>query len=67
MDLNTEAQWQYGKLLCNDCLDSYPVLEGAIEAAQARVLATIVQEPDLRPHDKLIKPTEYVSNDDIFV
>jgi hypothetical protein len=67
MDLNSEAQWQYGILLCDDCLDSFPVLQGAIEAGQTRVLQQIVIAPDLRPHDKLIRPTEQLTSDDIFV
>lgn len=67
MDLGREAQWQYGMLLCEDCLDSFPVLQGAIEALQAKALQFIDVEPDLRPHDKLTKPTEQITSDDIFV
>lgn len=66
-DLGSELQWQYGKLLCIVCYDAFPVLVGAIEAGQARVLATIVNSPDLKPHEKLIQPTENIANDDIFV
>jgi len=66
-DLNRELQWQYGSLLCEDCFDTYPVLQGAIEAQQARALETIVHTPDMRPHEKLIQPTEQISSDDIFV
>jgi ribulose bisphosphate carboxylase small subunit len=66
-DLNTELQWQYGMLLCEDCLDEFPVLQGAIEAQQARVLETIVHSPDMRPHEKLVQPTEQITGDDIFV
>lgn len=66
-DLNREMQWQYGSLLCEDCLDAFPVLQGAIEARQASALATIVNSPDMRPHEKLIRPTEQIVNDDIFV
>lgn len=66
-DLNGELQWQYGSLLCVDCLDAYPVLQGAVEAQQAKVLDQIVIAPDLRPHEKLVRPTEQIVNDDIFV
>lgn len=67
MDLNREAQWQYGMLLCEDCLDQFPILQGAIEARQAKSLELIDVQPDMRPHDKLIKPTEQITNDDIEV
>jgi hypothetical protein len=66
-DLNREMQWQYGSLLCEDCFDSYPVLLGAIEAEQAKYLEQIVVAPDMRPHEKLIRPTEQISSDDIFI
>ena len=39
--LDTELQWQYGKLLCFDCYDNYPVLLGAIEQQQANVTKLI--------------------------
>lgn len=60
-------QWQNGSLLCEDCLDAFPVLQGAIEAQQARAIETITMSPDMRPHEKLIRPTEQITNDDIFV
>lgn len=66
-DLNRELQWQYGMLLCEDCLDMPPVLIGAIESDQAKALAQIVFSPDMRPHEKLVRPTEQITNDDIFV
>lgn len=66
-DLSRELQWQYGMLLCEDCLDTYPVLVGAIEAKQAKALEGIDMSPDLRPHEKLTRPTEQVTNDDIEV
>jgi hypothetical protein len=66
-DLNRELQWQYGSLLCEDCFDSYPVLLGAVEAEQAKYLEQIVIAPDMRPHEKLIRPTEQISSDDIFI
>lgn len=66
-DLNRELQWQYGSLLCEDCLDNFPVLQGAIEARQTKSLEGINMQPDLRPHEKLTKPTEQVTNDDIYV
>jgi hypothetical protein len=65
-DLNRELQWQYGMLLCQDCIDVYPILLGAIEAQQAKMLQTIDVQPDLRPHEKLTKPTEQITNDDIY-
>lgn len=66
-DLNREMQWQYGMLLCEDCLDQFPILQGAIEARQAVALQYIDMQPDLRPHDKLTRPTEQITNDDIEV
>jgi uncharacterized Zn finger protein len=66
-DLNRELQWQYGSLLCEDCFDVYPVLQGAIEAQQARALEVIVHAPDMRPHEKLVRPTEQIASDDIYV
>lgn len=66
-DLNKELQWQYGMLLCEDCLDSFPVLLGAIEAKQAKALEAIIIQPDLRPHEKLTRPTEQLTSDDIEV
>lgn len=65
--LDTELQWQYGILLCFDCIDMYPVLIGAIEQQQNKVLEQIVQAPDLRPNEKLTHPTVQVESDDIFL
>ena len=66
-DLNSELQWQYSKLLCKDCYDNYPVLLGAIEQKQAIVLETIVQNPDLEPHKKIVDPVVIDSSDDILI
>lgn len=65
--LDAEARWQYGKLLCNDCYDKFPVLIGSIEARQASVLQTIVQTPDLRPNEKLTNPTIVEESEDILL
>jgi hypothetical protein len=66
-DLSSELEWQYGSLLCFDCFDHYPVLQGAIEAQQAKALEQIDIAPDMRPHEKLVKPTEQIASDDIFI
>jgi hypothetical protein len=65
--LDSELEWQYGKLLCYDCYDQYPVILGAIEQQQAIALSTIVQNPDLRPNEKLVNPTVEQSDDDILL
>lgn len=66
-DLNSELQWQYSKLLCHDCYDQYPVIVGAIEQKQAEALAFIIQNPDLRPHQKLVNPLVQDTVDDILL
>lgn len=66
-DLNSELQWQYSKLLCCDCYDQYPVLIGAIEQKQATQLEMIVQNPDLKPNEKLVNPIIEDSSDDILI
>lgn len=66
-DLNREMQWQYGMLLCEDCLDNWPVLQGSVEARQAQALDMIIMQPDMRPHEKLTRPTEQITSDDIYV
>ena len=65
--LDTELQWQYSILVCRDCYDNFPVLQGSIEQNQAIALATIVQEPDLKPNDKLVNPTVEIDNGDILL
>jgi len=66
-DLNSELQWQYGKLLCYDCYDQWPVMVGSIEKAQAQALAFIIHNPDLRPNQKLVNPTVQDTLDDILL
>jgi hypothetical protein len=65
--LDTELQWQFGILLCCDCYDNYPVLVGSIEQQQAVQLDTIVQNPDLKPNEKLVNPTIEVEDSDILL
>lgn len=65
--LDSELEWQYGKLLCNDCFDQYPILVGDIERNQATILATIIQNPDLRPNEKLVNPDMELVDDDILL
>lgn len=48
-------QWQRGKLLCEHCYDSWPLL-GQREAAIERVLADGKEE--LAPVEKLRNPTQ---------
>jgi len=65
--LDSELQWQYGKLLCFDCYDNWPVLTGSIEQKQAEQLALIIQNPDLKPNEKLVNPILEDSSDDILL
>lgn len=65
--LDTELRWQYGVLVCDDCWDQYPVLVGSIEQRQAEVLDTIVQDPDLKPNEKLVNPTIVEDDSDILL
>ena len=65
--LDSELQWQYGKLLCDDCFDQFPVMVGDIERGQAQALAFIIQNPDLRPNEKLVNPDLEQVDDDILL
>jgi hypothetical protein len=65
--LDSELQWQYGVLLCFDCIDKYPILIGAIERQQDKVLEQIVINPDLRPNEKLVNPIIDDQPDDILL
>ncbi len=67
MKLDSEAQWQFGVLLCCDCYDEFPVLVGSIEQQQAAALGTIVQSPDLKPNEKLVTPVLEVVDSDILL
>lgn len=66
-DLNSELQWQNGKLLCYDCQDEYPIVLGSIERKQAEALSFIIQNPDLRPNEKLVNPITQEVVDDILL
>jgi hypothetical protein len=65
--LDTELQWQNAILLCDDCYDSYPVFIGSIEQQQAQVLESIVQNPDLRPNEKLVNPVIDIIDSEILL
>jgi ribulose bisphosphate carboxylase small subunit len=65
--LDGELQWQNAILLCNDCYDSYPVFIGSIEQQQAVVLESIVQNPDLRPNEKLVNPVIDIIDSEILL
>lgn len=65
--LDGELQWQYGKLLCSDCYDCFPVMVGDIERGQATALSYIIQNPDLRPNEKLVNPDLQLVDDDILL
>ena len=65
--LDSELQWQFGVLVCFDCFDNYPVQLGSIEQQQAVVLSTIVQDPDLKPNEKLVNPTIEIDDADILL
>lgn len=65
--LDSELQWQFAVLVCHDCYDSYPIQIGSIEQQQAVVLSTIVQDPDLKPNEKLVNPTIELDDSDILL
>lgn len=66
--LNSELQWQFSKLLCNDCYDRYPILVGAIEIERARALSDLIGHPDLMPSEKITNPEiQNGDNDEIFI
>jgi len=62
----SELQWQRGVLKCSDDFDSFPLI-GEIALAEAQYMATIVQDPDLKPDPKLTEPTLDIENNDIFI
>ena len=59
-------QWQRGKLLDQQCFDSFPLI-GQIDKGIADALSNIVLSPDLQPDPKLTMPTLDGQNDDIFI
>ena len=63
--LDGELQWQRSLLLCRDCYDTRVI--GNFEAEVALVMATIIDNPDLRPSPKLTNPVIESSQDDIFI
>lgn len=65
--LDTELQWQFGVLCCDDCKDKEPIQVGTIERNQATVLATIGQNPDLKPNEKLVNPTIDIDDSEILL
>lgn len=65
--LDSELRWQLGVLVCYDCYDNYPVQIGSIEQEQAIVLSTIVQDPDLKPNEKLVNVVVEMDNGDILI